>query len=128
VAHADYSVTGGKLVYLQEENPCSCWGRKNPMSYLSRIKNPNLPCSSVAAALRAYSYVLSHYLLDSKLVVESRELLIGFILCIDSLALYSSVRDRWIGSRSKSKSIGSIGSGSRSKLYPFLIGCLGPRL
>src|SRR6266567_8471476 len=32
------------------------------MSHLSRIKNSNLPCSSVAAALRAYSYVL--YSLD----------------------------------------------------------------
>jgi hypothetical protein len=29
------------------------------MSYLSRMKNPDLPCPSVAAALRAYSYVLS---------------------------------------------------------------------
>ena len=32
------------------------------MSHLSRIKNPDLPCPSVAAALRAYSYVL--YSLD----------------------------------------------------------------
>src|SRR6266700_7859787 len=40
---------------------CS-WGRKNPISHLSRIKNPNLPYSSVAAALQAYSYVL--YSLD----------------------------------------------------------------
>src|SRR6266481_1596061 len=32
------------------------------MSHLSRIKNPDLPYSSVAAALRAYSYVL--YSLD----------------------------------------------------------------
>jgi hypothetical protein len=44
-------------VYLQEENPCS-WGRKNPMSSLSRMKNPDLPYLHVAAALRAYSYVL----------------------------------------------------------------------
>ena len=29
------------------------------MSHLSRIKNPVLPCLSVAAALRAYGYVLS---------------------------------------------------------------------
>ena len=28
------------------------------MSHLSRMKNPDLPCSSVAAALRAYVYVL----------------------------------------------------------------------
>ena len=28
------------------------------MSHLSRIKNPELPCLHVAAALRAYSYVL----------------------------------------------------------------------
>ena len=34
--------------------PLICWGRKNPMSYLSRIKNPDLPYPSVAAALRAY--------------------------------------------------------------------------
>src|SRR6266576_4205285 len=30
------------------------WGRKNPISYPSRMKNPDLPCPSVAAALRAY--------------------------------------------------------------------------
>jgi hypothetical protein len=29
------------------------------MSYLSRMKNPDLPYPSVAAALRAYPYVLS---------------------------------------------------------------------
>ena len=28
------------------------------MSHLSRMKNPELPCLHVAAALRAYSYVL----------------------------------------------------------------------
>ena len=33
-------------------------GRKNPISHLSRIKNPELPCLHIAAALRAYSYVL----------------------------------------------------------------------
>ena len=48
---------GGKLVYLQEENPRS-WGRKNPISHLSRIKNPDLLYPHVAAALRAYSFVL----------------------------------------------------------------------
>ena len=46
--------TGGKLIYLQEENPCS-WGRKNPISSLSRIKNPDLLYLYIAAALRAYS-------------------------------------------------------------------------
>jgi hypothetical protein len=34
------------------------WGRKNPMSHLSRIKNPNLLYPSVTAALQAYSYIL----------------------------------------------------------------------
>jgi len=29
------------------------------MSHLSRMKNPELPCPSVAATLRAYNYVLS---------------------------------------------------------------------
>src|SRR6266705_6717291 len=53
LAHADYSVTGGKTCSLQEEKPYS-WGRKNPMSHLSRIKNPDLPYPSIAAALRAY--------------------------------------------------------------------------
>ena len=48
---------GGKLVNLQEENPCS-WGRKNPMGNPSRMKNPDLPCPHVAAALRAYGYAL----------------------------------------------------------------------
>src|SRR6266436_736735 len=55
---------GGKLVYLQEENPCS-WGRKNPISNLSRIKNPDLPCLHVAAALRAYSTSSSLDVLNS---------------------------------------------------------------
>ncbi len=55
---------GGKLVYLQEENPCS-WGRKNPMSSLSRMKNPELPCLHVAAALRAYSTSSSLDVLNS---------------------------------------------------------------
>src|SRR6266568_5080801 len=43
----------GKTCNLQEEKPYS-WGRKNPMSHLSRIKNPDLPYPSVAAALQAY--------------------------------------------------------------------------
>src|SRR6266704_7158707 len=55
---------GGKLVYLQEENPCS-WGRKNPISNLSRIKNPNLPCLHITAALRAYSMSSSLDILNS---------------------------------------------------------------
>ena len=32
------------------------------MSHLSRMKNPDLPCPSVAAALRAYGYVLSPWM------------------------------------------------------------------
>src|SRR6266700_2884734 len=43
----------GKTCNLQEEKPYS-WGRKNPISHLSRMKNPDLPYPSVAAALRAY--------------------------------------------------------------------------
>jgi hypothetical protein len=38
-AHADYSVTGGKLVYLQEENPCSL-GEKNPYKLPQSDKKP----------------------------------------------------------------------------------------
>jgi hypothetical protein len=55
---------GGKLVYLQEENPYS-WGRKNPMSHLSRMKKPDLPYLHVAAALRAYSTSSSLDVLNS---------------------------------------------------------------
>ena len=55
---------GGKLVYLQEENPCS-WGRKNPISNLSRMKNPDLPCLYIAAALQAYSMSSSLDILNS---------------------------------------------------------------
>src|ERR1700733_10630831 len=55
---------GGKLVYLQEENPYG-WGRKNPISSLSRIKNPDLPCLHVAAALRPYSTSSSLDVLNS---------------------------------------------------------------
>ena len=35
--------------------PLICWGRKNPISHLSGIKNPDLLYLSVAAALRAYT-------------------------------------------------------------------------
>ena len=38
--------------------PLIYWGRKNPISHLSRIKNPELPYLHVAAALQAYSYIL----------------------------------------------------------------------
>ena len=31
--------------------PLICWGRKNPISYLSRMKNPDLPCPHVTIAL-----------------------------------------------------------------------------
>ena len=43
----------GKTCSLHEEKPYS-WGRKNPMSHLSRMKNPDLPYLSIAAALWAY--------------------------------------------------------------------------
>jgi hypothetical protein len=33
-------------------------GRKNPISHLSKMKNPKLPYLYIAAALQAYSYVL----------------------------------------------------------------------
>ena len=49
----------GETCKFTGRKPLICWGRKNPMSYLSRMKNPDLPCPSVAAALRAYPYVLS---------------------------------------------------------------------
>jgi hypothetical protein len=51
-------------MYLQEENPYS-WGRKNPISSLSRIKNPDLPYLHIAAALRAYSTSSSLDVLNS---------------------------------------------------------------
>ena len=50
----------GKTYNLQKEKPCS-WGRKNPMSHLSRIKNPDLPMSvrsSGPAGLRTTSCLL----------------------------------------------------------------------
>src|SRR6266567_473868 len=54
MAHADYSVTGGKTCVFTGKKPLQLgWGRKNPISHLSRIKNPDLPYPSVAAALRA---------------------------------------------------------------------------
>ncbi|OCK89617.1 uncharacterized protein K441DRAFT_667487, partial [Cenococcum geophilum 1.58] len=40
-------------------------GRKNPISHLSRIKNPKLPYLHVAAALRAYSTSSSLDVLNS---------------------------------------------------------------
>jgi len=49
----------GETYKFTGRKPLICWGRKNPISHLSRMKNPGLPCPSVAAALRAYDYVLS---------------------------------------------------------------------
>jgi hypothetical protein len=48
----------GETYKFIERKPLIYWGGKNPISYLSRIKNPELPCLHVAAALWAYSYVL----------------------------------------------------------------------
>ena len=45
----------GETCEFTGRKPLICWGRKNPMSYLSRIKNTDLPYLSVAAALRAYA-------------------------------------------------------------------------
>jgi hypothetical protein len=60
MAHADYSVTGGKTYEFTERKPLHLgWGRKNPISHFSRMKNPDLLYLSVAAALQAYGYVLS---------------------------------------------------------------------
>ena len=49
----------GETCKFIERKPLICWGRKNPMSHLSRMKNPGLLCLSVAAALQVYGYVLS---------------------------------------------------------------------
>ena len=57
MAHADYSITGEKLVIYMKKNP-AVRGRKNPISHLSRMKNPELPYLHVVVALQAYSYVL----------------------------------------------------------------------
>ena len=58
LAHADYSATGEKLIVYIKKTLQLGSGRKNPISHFSRMKNPSLPCLSVAAALRAYGYVL----------------------------------------------------------------------
>ena len=58
LAYADYSVTGEKLIVYIKKTLQLYWGRKTPISYLSRIKNPNLLYLSVAAALQTYSYIL----------------------------------------------------------------------
>src|SRR6266699_1950812 len=44
----------GETCKFTGRKPLIYWGRKNPISHLSRIKNPDLPYPSVAAALRAY--------------------------------------------------------------------------
>ena len=59
LAHIDYSVIRGKLIVYIKKTLQLGWGRKNPISHLSRIKNPDLLYPSIAAALRAYGYVLS---------------------------------------------------------------------
>jgi hypothetical protein len=48
----------GETYKFIERKPLIYWGRKNPISHLSRIKNPKLLYLYVAAALRAYNYVL----------------------------------------------------------------------
>ncbi len=58
MAYVDYFIIGGKTYKFIGRNPLYYWGRKNPISYLSRIKNPELLYLSVAAALQAYSYIL----------------------------------------------------------------------
>jgi len=45
VAHADYSVTGGKLVYLQEENPCSL-GEEKPYEPPQSDEKPRFAMSA----------------------------------------------------------------------------------
>ena len=44
----------GETYKFTGRKPLICWGRKNPISHLSRIKNPDLLYPSVVAALRAY--------------------------------------------------------------------------
>ena len=57
------------------------------MSHLSRMKNPGLPCLSVAAALRAYGYVLSS--LDVRTPWEPLLPLLGYtVLADDRLPYY----------------------------------------
>ena len=48
----------GETCKFTGRKPLIYWGRKNPISHLSRIKNPKLPCLYVVVALRAYSYIL----------------------------------------------------------------------
>src|SRR6266576_4821057 len=48
----------GETCKFTGRKPLICWGRKNPMSYLSRMKNPGLPLfvhSSSPAGLRLYT-------------------------------------------------------------------------
>src|SRR5437016_5704081 len=50
--------TQGKLINFTGRKPLICWGRKNPISHLSRMKNPVLPLfihSSGPAGLRLYT-------------------------------------------------------------------------
>ena len=48
---------GENLCIYRKKTP-AVWGRKNPISYLSQMKNLDLLCLHVAAALQAYDYVL----------------------------------------------------------------------
>ena len=50
MAYADYSIIREKLVIYIKKNP-AVRGRKNPISHLSRIKNPKLLYLYIAAAL-----------------------------------------------------------------------------
>ena len=61
------------------------------MSHLSRMKNPDLPCPTVAAALRAYGYVLPNgYIYKTYKLIDYRAGLCDYFKPIYSPRLHES--------------------------------------
>ena len=74
------------------------------MNHLSRMKNPDLPCSSIAAALRAYSYILYSLDISTSLgttasfsgllrpgFTTSQLCLANYLLCLIAIAFVSHI-------------------------------------
>ena len=67
MAYTDYSITGGKLVYLQEENPCSL-GEEKPYKLPQSDKKPQFTisaCSNGSVGLWLYPVLPSLDCLNS---------------------------------------------------------------
>src|SRR6266702_8511083 len=73
----------GETCKFTGRKPLICWGRKNPISHLSRIKNPGLPLfvhSSGPAGLQLYTASLDVQTLWELLLPSLACLKLGFTM------------------------------------------------